>query len=260
MIDVNRKAYPYLEEVNEGVLREFRRLSATGLRGRVLDVGCGRGQLGAAIRSLGWEVWGIEAAGEACPAARARLDRLIEADLHDHDRIERELSGAGFAGLLFSDVLEHLYDPRAVLESYLRFVHPGGRVFVSVPNVLVWTNRLRMLFGRFDYSDTGALDRTHIRFFTFRTARELVRASGCAVERTASTPHLARAILPALKWLLGRSAGGLADPRVLIDSRGYKRYMRYVYPVEQRLAALWRTLFAFRIIVVGRKPEGGLGT
>jgi 2-polyprenyl-3-methyl-5-hydroxy-6-metoxy-1,4-benzoquinol methylase len=255
MIYVNRKAYPYLEEVNEGVLREFRRLAPGG--GRMLDVGCGRGQLGAAIRDLGWEVWGVEQSGEACPSARARLDQLIEADLHDQDRIERELGGAAFDGLVFSDVLEHVYDPRTVLESYLRFLRPGGRLFVSVPNMLVWTNRLRLLFGRFDYSDTGIMDRTHIRFFTFSTARELVRSAGCTVERTASTPHLVRACLPVLKRFLGKPAQG--DPRALIDSRGYKLYMKYAYPVEQRLASLWRTLFAFRIIVVGRKPSREIG-
>jgi 2-polyprenyl-3-methyl-5-hydroxy-6-metoxy-1,4-benzoquinol methylase len=253
MIHVNRKTYPYMEEVNDGIVREFRRLLPW--RGRVLDVGCGRAALAEAIRELGWEVWGIEQSGEACKTAQGRVDRLIEADLHDDRFVKESLGDARFDALVFSDVLEHVYDPRTVLESYLRYVRPGGRVFISVPNAVVWTNRIQLMLGRVRYTDTGVMDRTHIRFFTFRTAKELVRAAGCRIERVASTPHLVRAVLPLVKGLLpGGKGGGPPNPRALIDSSGYKAYMRYVYPLEHALASLWRTMFAFRIIVVAMKP------
>jgi 2-polyprenyl-3-methyl-5-hydroxy-6-metoxy-1,4-benzoquinol methylase len=254
MIHVNRKSYPYMEEVNDGILRQFRRLlPATG---RVLDVGCGRAALGEAIAALGWEVWGIEQSAEACETAQRRLYRLIEADLHDDSRVAAGLGDTRFDGLVFSDVLEHVYDPRGTLEKYLGFVKPGGRVFISVPNAVVWTNRLRLMCGRVEYADTGVMDRTHIRFFTFRTARRLVESAGCRVERVDSTPYLARALLPLLKR---RAANGDAppNPRALIDSSSYRLYERYVYPVERAAASLWRTLLAFRIIVVGIKPEQG---
>jgi 2-polyprenyl-3-methyl-5-hydroxy-6-metoxy-1,4-benzoquinol methylase len=252
MIHVNRKSYPYMEEVNEGALREFRRLAPA--TGRVLDVGCGRAALGGAIRGLGWEVWGVEQSGEACATADKRLHRLVQADLHDLPRVRAAVGETRFEALVFSDVLQHVYDPRTVLENYLEFVKPGGRVLISVPNMLVWTNRLQLLLGRFEYTDTGVMDRTHIRFFTFRTVRRLAEAAGCRVERVASTPYLMRAVLPLLKRVLphGRESG--PDPRALIDSRGYQLYMKCVYPVEHARAALWRTLFAFRIIVVGVKP------
>ena len=253
MIHVNRKSYPYMEEVNDGILRQFRRLRP--LTGRALDVGCGRAALGEAVGALGWEVWGIEQSAEACATADRRLHRLIEADLHDWDRVADGIGDTRFDGLIFSDVLEHVYDPRTVLENYLEFVKPGGRVLISVPNMVVWTNRLRLLLGRVEYDDTGVMDRTHIRFFTFKTARRLVEAAGCRVERVASTPYLARAVLPLLKRFVSGGQGASPDPRALIDSRGYKTYMKYVYPVEHACAALWRTLFAFRIIVVGVKPD-----
>jgi methionine biosynthesis protein MetW len=255
MIYLNRRSYPYMEEVNEGILREFRR--ALPWSGRVLDVGCGRGQLGAAIRELGWEVWGVEQAADACPTADKRLHRLIQADLHDEATVHQHIGDTRFDALVFSDVLEHVYDPRTVLERYLAYVRPGGRVFISVPNMVVWTNRLSFLFGRVQYTDTGVMDRTHIRFFTFATARQLVDAAGCRIERVSSTPHLVRAFLPVLKRFLSRSDSGPIDPRALIDSNGYKRYMKYCYPVERWLADLWRGLFAFRIIVVGVKPDTG---
>ncbi len=257
MIQVNRKSYPYMEEVNEGILKQFERLLPT--TGRVLDVGCGRAALGLAIRQLGWEVWGVEQSGEACTTAGTRIDTLVEADLHDYEGVRARLGDTRFDALVFSDVLEHVYDPRTVLEKYLEFVKPGGKVLISVPNSVVWTNRLSLLFGRVEYTDTGVMDRTHIRFFTFRTAKRLVQAAGLSVDRVASTPYLVRAVLPIVKsWVLpktnGNGSGNHADPRALIDSRGYKNYMKWAYPVEHAVASVWRGMFAFRIILVATKP------
>jgi 2-polyprenyl-3-methyl-5-hydroxy-6-metoxy-1,4-benzoquinol methylase len=252
MIHLNRRSYPYMEEINEGIVREFRRLLP--VTGKVLDVGCGRGQLGGAVRDLGWEVWGVENSPEACTTANTRLSGLVAADLNDMVSVRRGLGDQTFDALIFSDVLEHVYDPRTVLEKYLAFLKPGGRVVISVPNFVVWTNRLKLLFGRVDYTDTGVMDRTHIRLFTFRGARELVEASGCDVTRTASTPHLVRACLPVLKRFLGGGKQESVNPRALIDSKGYKAYQKYVYPAEQWLGSLCRGLLAFRIIVVGQKP------
>jgi 2-polyprenyl-3-methyl-5-hydroxy-6-metoxy-1,4-benzoquinol methylase len=252
MIWLNKKKYPYMEEVNEGILRQFRYLPN---KGDVLDVGCGRGQLGEAIRQAGWKVCGVENSPEACDTARARLDGLIERDLHDYDSVAAELKGKQFDALIFSDVLEHVYDPLGVLETYLAHVKPGGKVLISVPNMVVWTNRLKLLFGRVTYDDTGVMDRTHIRFFTFKTAKALVRASGCTIDYTTSTPYLIRAFLPLIKGLLSRGGDNIPhNPRALIESRGYKWYMKWLYPVEHLLSCLWRTMFAFRIIVEATKP------
>jgi len=251
MIHVGRRRYPYMEELNDGIVREFRRLlPATGA---ALDVGCGRGQLGEALRALGWRVWGVETSDEASLAAEKLLDGIVRADLNDHDRVRRSLADERFDAVVFSDVLEHVYDPRTVLERYLELVRPGGRVFVSVPNAVVWTNRFRWLAGRVRYEDTGIMDRTHIRFFTFETARELVASAGCRVDHVSSTPYLARAVLPAVKGLIGRPSGADVDPRALIESSAYKAYMKLVYPAERALAGLWPGMLAFRIVVVGSK-------
>ncbi len=253
-----KKSYPYMEEVNEGIVRQFERW--TGPPGRVLDVGCGRGQLGQAIRELGWEVWGVEQSSVAAATARERLNHFIEANLLDFASIRQqigpELGATPFDALIFSDVLEHLYDPLDVLQSYLQLVKPGGKVLISVPNAVVWTNRFLLTLGQVRYTDTGVMDRTHIRFFTFRTARQMVEAAGCRIDRVDSTPHVVRAMLPLVKRFVGPApTTGEPNPRALIDSRPYRFYMKYLYPVEYRLASLWRSMFAFRIIIVGTKLD-----
>jgi SAM-dependent methyltransferase len=249
--------YPYLEEINDGILRRFRRLPKNflpaGHRGRVLDVGCGRAALGEAIRARGWEVWGVEQSAEACATAQMRIDHLIGADLTDFSAVGPALEGQEFDVLVFSDVLEHLVFPTDVLRGYLRWLKPGGRVFVSVPNMVVWSNRLRVLCGIVDGTDTGVMDRTHLRFFSYRVARRMVEDAGCQVAGTDLTPHLVRSLLPAIKTLMGPKKGD-TNPRALIDSPAYRFYERWVYPVEWALGSLWPSLLAFRIIVDAVKP------
>ena len=53
---------------------------------------------------------------------------------------------------------------------------------ISVPNVAFIETRLRLLFGRFDYRDTGTLDWGHLRFFTRSSLVETVRRAGFEVE------------------------------------------------------------------------------
>lgn len=247
MFDLQGREYPYMEEVNEGILRQFKRYKPEG---KVLDVGCGRGQLGEAIQALGWEVWGIERDKGASKIAEKRLACVICADILAEDVVRKGLGQEHFSALVFSDVLEHLYDPLAVLTSYLNYVPAGGRVFVSVPNAVAWVNRFKWFMGRVVYEDTGVMDRTHVRFFTFRTAKILLEEAGCKIVAVDNTPHLVRAFLPLIKSF---SKGNSTDARSIIDSKPFRLYMSYIYPVEHLFASLWKGMFAFRIILVAEK-------
>ena len=252
----NDDNYPYLEEINEGILRHVPS-TTNGSRPVVLDVGCGQGALAGEIAARGYEVWGIEQDEFAAGRAAKRIERVIQADLTDRDAVGSDIGSKKFDQIVFSDVLEHVYDPLTVLRSYLEYLKPDGRVLISLPNVVNWHTRLAILFGRFNYQNSGVLDRTHIRFFTFNTARQMVQAAGLSVQRADYTPLIIRALLPLAKKVLARRGDdGPADPRSIIDSRAYRAYMRFVYPVEYRFGALRRPLFAFRIILVATPVRG----
>ncbi len=251
MIHLHKKRYEYMEEINDGVDRQFARNPGPG-RPSILDVGCGSGALSNSIKEKGYEVWGVEENAGAAAAAGARLDRVLLLNLNNHAEVRQMIGDKKFDYLIFSDVLEHVYDPFSVLQEYLQFVKEGGRVVISVPNALVWTNRLCFLFGRFEYADTGVMDRTHIRWFTFRSAKRLLRAAGCTVEKVDYTPFFLRAMLPVIKRVMRRADG---NRRQIIDSPAYRMYQRYVYPIEY-VAGYWlRSWFAFRIILVGVKKK-----
>lgn len=179
---------------------------------RVLELGCGSGAFAAALKRSGVrEVVGIESVPSAAEAARARLDKVLLADV---ERDVLELPPGAFDCLVCNDVLEHLVDPWAVLNKLRPLLRPGAGLVVSLPNVrfhkvvrhLVWP-------GQWRYEDDGVLDRTHLRFFTREGARQLVESAGFAIERmqginATSFPLWMRAINAAL-------LGALDDMRYL---------------------------------------------
>lgn len=133
----------------------------------VLDVGCGRGALGAALKSdrPDARVYGLEYVAEAAGVAAERLDDVVAADL---DVLESLPAHWGpFDAVICGDVLEHLRDPARVLHLLRGALAPGGVIVASIPNVKHWSVVYPLLVqDRFTYQDAGLLDRTHVHFFT----------------------------------------------------------------------------------------------
>ena len=96
------------------------------------------------------------------------------------------------------------------------------------------------------------MDHTHIRFFTFGTAKELVAHAGCGIVAVDYMPMLVRAFLPLIK-IFFKSNPVNGNPRQIIDSPFYKLYEKYIYPIEYWCGYLWKAMFAFRIIIIGKK-------
>jgi 2-polyprenyl-3-methyl-5-hydroxy-6-metoxy-1,4-benzoquinol methylase len=147
----------------------------------VLEIGAATGYMSKAIQARGCAVVAVEKDPEAASLARAagidvRTGRLEEVGLSDT-----------FDCLVLADVLEHVPDPDEFFEKALRHLRPGGWVVLSVPNVAHWSLRWSLLRGRFDYTRTGLLDDTHLRFYTARTLESLLaRHRLTIVERRAS--------------------------------------------------------------------------
>lgn len=151
--------------------------------GRVLDVGCGAGEVGRSLRAAGAErLVGIELNATAAEQARAVFDEVLTADVEA--LVARgELTGP-FDTVVLYDVLEHLVDPAALLAAIQPLVVPGGHVHVSMPNARHFSLVRDLVFkGTFGYTDWGHRDRTHLRWFTRRDAVGLLADGGWAVER-----------------------------------------------------------------------------
>jgi 2-polyprenyl-3-methyl-5-hydroxy-6-metoxy-1,4-benzoquinol methylase len=154
-----------------------------GTNQRILDLGCGEGMAAARLAEAGNRVTGLDVL--PAPKSRARLEDYVCWDL-SRGLDPGLLQGKRFDKILLMDVLEHLADPESVLRPCRDLLEPHGQVVVSVPNVANVTVRLMLLMGRFDYQARGILDSTHLRFFTRRTARRMIR--GCGFETIREIP------------------------------------------------------------------------
>ncbi len=156
---------------------------------RVLDVGCGEGTFGANLKKLGLaqKVIGIELIPTVAKLAESFLDHVICDDIEsiDLETIGREYGP--FDYIICGDVLEHLRDPWSVLRSLSLLMTEGGHLIASIPNVRYWGVVLPLLCkGEWEYSSHGIMDRTHLRYFTRKTAIRLFEQAGLKILRCES--------------------------------------------------------------------------
>ena len=84
-----------------------------------------------------------------------------------------------FDVISFNDVLEHIPDPWAALQLAARKLKPGGRIVISIPNLRHIENLLHIFVEKdFNYEPTGIRDKTHLRFFTKKSAPKILLGTG----------------------------------------------------------------------------------
>jgi 2-polyprenyl-3-methyl-5-hydroxy-6-metoxy-1,4-benzoquinol methylase len=146
----------------------------------ILDVGCGKGRLGASLKREVHErkVYGIEYHPSIAREAERILDGVLVGDLQN---MTITFPTEFFDCMIFADVLEHLVDPAAVLHKLKPHLKKEGIILCSIPNIRHYTAILRIIKG-WQYDEYGLFDRTHLRFFTLTTMIQLLRDAGFAVD------------------------------------------------------------------------------
>ena len=191
---------------------------------RLLDLGCGNGANMRLLREKGHEVTGVTLS--EAEVAHCRQDGFEShlADITAPLPFEKE----SFDGIILCHVLEHLAWPQQNLQQMLQYVRPGGGVYIALPNVLFISQRLQFLFGRFRYAETGIMDRTHLRFYDFNSAREMLESIGLRI-----VEHQGDGVLP--QPVIRRFLPGLAAR------------------LDRRAAAKFPGIFAINILFSARR-------
>lgn len=159
---------------NENVLRE---VPATALT--VLDIGCGRGDNARRLKEKGMAVDGISISEKeivlASPYLRKGLLYNVEQGLPE------EVKANKYDVIICSHVIEHIQYPEKLFEDIRMIMNPGSIFIVALPNIMHYRSRWELMKGNFNYQTSGIWDNTHVKWYTFKSAAQLLSENGFLV-------------------------------------------------------------------------------
>ena len=141
----------------------------------VIDVGCGQGKFGPYLKyEKHCRIFGLDidpATVEYARKLNCYNDTFIldieSLDRPDYSEDMRRFSAIKDADyIILSNILEHLNDPTRVLRALNGYLKESGSFLISVPNIAHADIYLHLMNGEFNYSESGILDNTHVKYFT----------------------------------------------------------------------------------------------
>ncbi len=160
---------------------------------KVLDIGPGSGVIAAELKERGFKnLYAVEIDAQT----RERVKDLyisVHPNLNDFQEQKFDI-------ILLLDLLEHLPNPEKFFSDCVSHLEDNGIILVSVPNIAHWSIRLSLLFGFFNYSERGILDRTHLQFFTKKRVKNLMKYPGLSVINQQVTIAPYELLLPRFLW------------------------------------------------------------
>ena len=146
----------------------------------ILEIGCGDGNFGNLLLENGAkEVWGIEFEKEQGQIAEKVMTKVFVGDVAEQ---LLNLPDQYFDAIVCNDVLEHLIDPYTVINKLRPKLKKNGVMISSIPNIRYFRNLFDYFFNKnWDYTDSGIMDKTHFRFFTYKSIRKMFESNGYEV-------------------------------------------------------------------------------
>jgi len=166
---------------------------------RVLDVGCGDGELLQLLETRGVDARGIEISRQGVNLSVAKGLAVVQGDA---DTDLADYPDNSFDYVIMSQTIQATRRPREVLEHMLRI---GSHGIVSIPNFGHWTIRLGLLFGgrmpRTNNLPNTWYDTQNIHFCTIKDFRDLCQEVGAKLERVEAVNYWGKRLrLPAPWW------------------------------------------------------------
>jgi len=146
----------------------------------LLDIGCGNGEFLSKVRALGWRAVGLEFDPKACAVGSSRGLQIVRGSVPN-----TPFESESFDAITLHHVIEHVHDPRAVLDELLRLLKPGGTIVLTTPN---WQSCGAAFFGA---AWRGLEPPRHLVLFTPDALLRLVRDIGFVNAEIRVRPELA---------------------------------------------------------------------
>jgi 2-polyprenyl-3-methyl-5-hydroxy-6-metoxy-1,4-benzoquinol methylase len=198
--------------------------------GRILDVGCSSGAVGATLKTNfpGAWVWGCELDVHAAQIAESRLDRINVNDPREWSAEDLSLLKS-VDTILFLDVLEHMSNPWGLLQFFCNHISPETQLIISLPNVAYALVLKELANGFWNYASSGIFDVTHLRFFTLYEMQRMFYQTGFRIEEQVS--------------LLSATANNVGDYPLFLEMGN----IRITVQDEAHLQSLMTMQFGFRV-------------
>lgn len=150
---------------------------------KIFDIGCGNGS-NARIFKKKYPTSKIDGITLSLEEKKACQDVLNKCWIYDIEHgLDNLLTKQTYDIILLSHVLEHLKNPANVIRSVSKFLTPNGIIILAVPNTLFWRQRIKFFFGDLTYTETGILDKTHLRLFTYQNIEDLLQLKEQPLEK-----------------------------------------------------------------------------
>ncbi len=136
--------------------------------GRLLDIGCSAGFFLHEARNKGWDTYGVEPSKWAADYAKEKmgLDNVFPGVFRDAGYPDNY-----FDAIVLNDTIEHLSDPKGMLNEVRRVLKPDGILCVSTPDIDSLASRL--LKARW-----WGVKESHLYYFTRKTLTKMLNDAG----------------------------------------------------------------------------------
>jgi len=165
------------------LFEDLLKLLDKNINSKILDVGCGNGNIANKLNDLGFDVYGIDASISGIEIARKKsADSFFVQDINSKE-LPGEIHNIKFNTIISTEVIEHLYDPRGYVEFCKRVLMKsgGGELIISTPYHGYLKNLTIALFGKMDTHFTVLWDGGHIKFWSRATLTKLLKEYGFKV-------------------------------------------------------------------------------
>ena len=186
--------WPVIDEILDAAYRPPTQLA--------VDVGCGTGATTDFIRRHGFETLGLENSVEGVGLARAAFPDVRYEVANAYDDLAGRFGRFGFVTSF--EVIEHMYDPRALVRTLYLLTEPNGYCVISTPYHGYIKNLFLAIGGKWYTHLNPFRLGGHIKFFTVEQLNRLLSEEKFKVEKY---------------WRVGRSLPQLAKSIVVLASR-----------------------------------------
>ncbi len=141
----------------------------------VLDVGCYQGANATYLKDKfeGLAYIGLEGDPAAIANINSKVDKIYEVNLDQIDFLF--LDGTKIDFIILGDVIEHLKDPDVFMSKLKSIISNKTQLIVSIPNIQYYETFFQLITGHFPRRERGIFDKTHLRWFTNKEFRSMVK-------------------------------------------------------------------------------------